>query len=188
VIGSDEFLDQIFKEFSLENIHIECAPSAQKIVERYYKITEAYDMVEMAISRDKYKSFKEVADKLGDEDLSQINQLLGPYAKNNLDKYQVTQGIYYGVKKDNKLVAVAGTHNISEKYEIGTIGNVATDTAYRRQNLAYSCCSRVMQDAFKVCDTLIVKVDKRKPSAISLYEKLGFKKYCEFFEGFAVRK
>ncbi len=58
---------------------------------------------------------------------------------------QVDTGTFYGVRNQSgSLVSIAGTHLVSQKHEIGCIGNVYTHSDYRGRGYARAATSAVI--------------------------------------------
>ena len=90
---------------------------------------------------------------------------------------QFRVGPYYCVKKENKIVSVAGVHLVTP--QIAQLGNIITDQAYRRQGFASVCTSTLAVDlaSKKRIISLFVRTDNR--SAINMYRNLGFYKIMD---------
>jgi ribosomal protein S18 acetylase RimI-like enzyme len=90
---------------------------------------------------------------------------------------QFKVGPFYCVKRNGKIVSAAGTH--LKTPQIACIGSIATSEAYRRQGFAAACTSALASDLASKgrIISLFVRCDN-KP-AISMYEKLGFRKIRE---------
>ena len=103
--------------------------------------------------------------------------------------YQLATGYFFGVEQDGRLVSAAGVHLASHAYRVGAVGNVFTHPAHRGRGHAAACTSAVTR-ALRAdgMDTIILNVEQRNTTAIRVYERLGFAKYCEFVEGVAKRK
>jgi ribosomal protein S18 acetylase RimI-like enzyme len=98
------------------------------------------------------------------------------------------QGTFRGVRRGSELVAVAGTHLFSADLGVCTIGNVYTRRDHRRQGLAARVTSEVVRHALShAIPTIVLNVGQDNAAAHAVYERLGFRRYCEFFEGEASR-
>jgi len=104
------------------------------------------------------------------------------------DPSMVEQGMFRGVWEGDELVAVAGTHLVEPAYGVCAIGNVYTRRDRRRRGLASLVTSAVVSDALlRSLPTVALNVDQRNAAASRVYERLGFRRYCEFVEGLALR-
>jgi len=100
----------------------------------------------------------------------------------------VEQGIFRGVWEGDALVAVAGTHLVAPSLGVCAIGNVYTRHDRRGRGLSARVTSAAVSDAFlRNLPTVVLNVDQRNAAAIRVYERLGFRRYCDFAEGLARR-
>lgn len=96
----------------------------------------------------------------------------------------VAKGVFHGVFEGDELTAAAGTHLYAPSEGAAAIGNVYTRRDRRGRGL-----SRIV-----TCATLAALADlphvglnvrRENAPAIKVYESLGFRKHCEFFEAVA---
>jgi ribosomal protein S18 acetylase RimI-like enzyme len=90
---------------------------------------------------------------------------------------QFKVGPFYCVKRNGKIVSVAGTH--LKTPQIACIGSIATSEAYRRQGLAAACTSALALDLASKGRIISLFVRSDNKPAVSMYEKLGFRKIRE---------
>ncbi len=103
--------------------------------------------------------------------------------------WQIAHGCFYGVWQDGELVATAGTHVWSQAEGVAAIGNVFTRPEYRGRGYASQCTAAVAAEALSAgLDTIILNVREDNDPAIHVYEKLGFRRYCLFWEGPGLRR
>ena len=95
-------------------------------------------------------------------------------------------GIYYGAYVAGTLVAVAGTHAISRRHRIATIGKVFTRPAARGRGLATATTGAVAQTLVQDgAREVALNVAEDNPTAISIYRRLGFAVHMAYWEGYA---
>jgi ribosomal protein S18 acetylase RimI-like enzyme len=98
-------------------------------------------------------------------------------------------GVFYGIWEEGVLVAVAGTHLVSEQESLGAVGNVYTRRDRRGRGLAAAVTSAVTAELLRQgLRTIALNVNQENAAAIHVYERLGYKKYCAFTEGVATQK
>lgn len=98
-------------------------------------------------------------------------------------------GFYYGVRENGRLVAIAGTHLASTRYNIAALGSVFTHPAHRGKGLARICCSHVLAAIGQAgIRRIVLNVEEAKASARGLYEGLGFRTACVYTDGEYVRR
>ena len=90
---------------------------------------------------------------------------------------QFKVGPFYCVKRNGKIVSAAGTH--LKAPQIAHLGSISTSEAYRRQGFAAACTSALALDLASKGRIISLFVRNDNKPAISMYEKLGFKKIRE---------
>jgi ribosomal protein S18 acetylase RimI-like enzyme len=99
------------------------------------------------------------------------------------------QGTFRGIREGLDLVAIAGTHLFSPELGVCAIGNVYTRRDRRRRGLGGRVTSAVVQHAIAMnVATIVLNVGSGNLVAQRVYEQLGFRWYCDFLEGHAVRE
>jgi GNAT superfamily N-acetyltransferase len=97
-------------------------------------------------------------------------------------------GHYYGVRDRGRLIAVAGTHLASHRYNIAALGTVFTHPDHRGKGLARVCSSHVLASVGRAgIGRIVLNVEDQKASARRVYERLGFQTACTYFDGECVR-
>jgi ribosomal protein S18 acetylase RimI-like enzyme len=105
------------------------------------------------------------------------------------DPWQIAHGMFYGIWDDGALVAAAGTHVWSPAEGVAAIGNVFTRPDCRERGFATLCTAAVTVEAQRAgMDEVILNVRDGNTPAIHVYEKLGFRRYCLFWEGPGLRR
>jgi len=105
------------------------------------------------------------------------------------DRSMVERGIYRGVWEGEELVSVAGTHMFVPSEGVCAVGNVYTRHDRRRQGFGACVTSAVVSDVLKQgLPTVVLNVERRNMPAIRVYQRLGFRLYCDFAEGLARRR
>jgi len=98
----------------------------------------------------------------------------------------VTDGVFYGVFHNSELLAAAGTHLYAPAEGAVAIGNVYTRRAARGRGLGRIVTNAVLRELSSL-ETIGLNVKAANAPAIRVYESLGFRKHCEFFEAVAER-
>ena len=138
----------------------------------------------MGLSRTNFKGAdNSAAVRLTEDNLEDIHKLYDEcYPGNWFDERMLKTKQYYGVYLDGELVSVGGIHVYSEKYRVSAIGNVATDQAHRNKGYGRQLMTKLCDELFKHVDHVGLNVKADNHAAIVLYEKMGFKKICEYEE------
>ena len=104
------------------------------------------------------------------------------YPGNSFDPRMLKTGHFYGIRRDNALVSVAGVHVYSPRYKVGVVGNVTTHPAYRGKGLGTAVCARLCQELSRTVEHIGLNVKADNASAISSYKRLGFEVVGEYEE------
>jgi GNAT superfamily N-acetyltransferase len=117
------------------------------------------------------------------EDLDDILQLYKEgYPGNWFDTRMLETKQYFGIKKENRLVSIAGIHVYSGKYKVASLGNIVTHPGYRGNGLGKSVTARLCQSLTKKVEHIGLNVKSDNEIAISMYERLGFEIIGSYWE------
>jgi ribosomal protein S18 acetylase RimI-like enzyme len=99
------------------------------------------------------------------------------------------QGVFFGMREGEALVAAAGTHLYAPAESVGTVGNVYTRRDRRGRGLASQVTQCVTAELLRLgLQTIVLNVAQPNAAAIRVYERLGFRRYTAFYEGRARRR
>ena len=95
-------------------------------------------------------------------------------------------GVFFGIRYGGELASAAGTHLMSEAESVAGIGNVYTRRDCRGQGFGARVTSAVVAElTSKSIDTIALNVSCENKAAARVYERLGFTRHCDYFEGVA---
>jgi hypothetical protein len=159
-------------------------------VERYFSLSTKQTMIRMLVTPETFQPCEAPAVlRLTGRNARAINAL---YHTDGVPSFytprQVDDAIYFGVERDGKLVAIAGTHVISSWASIAVVGNVYTHHIYRGQHFAQATTSAVTEKLLATCGEVVLSVDPTNTAAVRAYERLGFREVARLIEGAAVRR
>jgi ribosomal protein S18 acetylase RimI-like enzyme len=98
------------------------------------------------------------------------------------------QGTFRGIRVGGELVSAAGTHLFAPDLGVCAVGNVYTRRDARGRGYAARVTSAVVADVLaRGVQTIVLNVRHANDGANRIYERLGFRRYCEFVEGIAER-
>jgi predicted GNAT family acetyltransferase len=98
-------------------------------------------------------------------------------------------GVFFGICEGEDLISAAGTHVVAPSESVGAIGNVYTRRDRRGVGLAAKVTSAVVTELLNIkLNTIALNVYPGNASAVRIYERLGFRTYCEFRTGIAIPK
>jgi len=105
------------------------------------------------------------------------------------DELMLENGVFYGAYDEHGiLLASAGTHLVAPHESVAAVGNVYTRRDQRGRGLARRVTGAVVADLLRGTPTLrtvALNVNQQNLAALTVYEHLGFERYCQFYEGLA---
>jgi ribosomal protein S18 acetylase RimI-like enzyme len=130
----------------------------------------------------------EGVERLSEQDQIEVKQLFARHA-DRPDAYhheQLESGVYYGIRDGNDLVAIAGTHVISDVARLAAVGNVFTHPDHRNRGYGRRTSAAVLATLQRrEIETIILNVGMDNQPAVGMYQSLGFMPYCGYYEGSA---
>ena len=104
-----------------------------------------------------------------------------PYA---FHKRQLAIGPFFGIHEGDELICIAGVHVLSQWAKVAALGNVLTRPDRRAQGLATQACAAVVKALLgQNIQTIVLNVAISNEPAIRSYRRLGFRPYCDYYEG-----
>jgi ribosomal protein S18 acetylase RimI-like enzyme len=128
----------------------------------------------------------EQAEPLTASDVPAILSLFGDH-RDRPDAFhpsQLEDGAFFGLRDGGELVAVAGTHVVSERRSVAAVGNVFTHPRHRGRGLATQVTAAVVRTLTgRRLRTVVLNVAMHNDPAVRCYERLGFWPFCGYHEG-----
>jgi ribosomal protein S18 acetylase RimI-like enzyme len=172
-----------------EQVMFTCRELHLPALQAHYHTGEIDYMLRMTLSAD---DFRPVAapdvERLGPGYAGELARLYATAHGNAFSPFQLALGVFYGVKHKGQLVSAAGTHLVAPTMGVAAVGNVCTYPEYRGRGYATRSTSAVCADLLDMGLQVVLNVSRDNADAVHIYSKLGFKAYCPFVEGIAVRK
>lgn len=167
-----------------------CQPQHIEALRRVYRLATQQPMIRMGVERTGFTAVREVPTvALTGLDIRKLNGLYGSeggpsyYVPDHIDS-----GVYRGVVRDGRLVAVAGTHVVSRHEGVAVVGNVFTHPSYRGHGYATAATSAVTETLLEYCDHVVLTVDPGNTPAVAAYARLGYREVCHLVEASAARR
>ena len=172
-------------------VHLQVQQDALDEVARHATVTNVKQMIRMAWTGGSTRIGDRVT-RLGAQDVPAIERLYadGESAGESPDFFyasMVTDGVFFGVRKGDDLIAAAGTHLVARDEGAAAIGNVYVRRDRRGRGLGRAVTAAVLHELAGI-ETVGLNVRADNDAAIRVYESLGFARYCEFFEALAARE
>ena len=183
VMGKAEGLRPILDEaVNTETAHFAFKQEHLKVVKRFYSLMRLEHMFRMVLAAEDFAPVEGPVSRLGPMHVHCLEELYRLGGDVAFAPYQVEQGVFYGLERDDKLVATAGTHLVSRTHGLGIVGNVFTHPDYRGQGYGTVCCSAVVEELLSQSLDVVLNVKRNNEPALRTYERLGFNVYCPFLE------
>ncbi len=116
-------------------------------------------------------------------DLDDLTELYeAAYPGNWFDPRMLDTGQYLGVRRDGRLVAVAGVHVWSPVYRICALGNVTTHPGHRGKGIGKAVVAALCRRLLETVDHITLNVKADNDSAVGLYRSLGFTEVGRYHE------
>jgi RimJ/RimL family protein N-acetyltransferase len=120
---------------------------------------------------------------LGCDDVSEIVEFYKQsYPGSWFDPRMLETGQYFGIRKDGRLVSVAGIHVYSSEYKVAALGNIATVPSFRNKGFGRQVTAKSCQSLLKDVDHIGLNVKSDNDAAIFCYKKLGFEAIASYNE------
>jgi len=174
-----------------EKVYIQIRPEAAAVMEQFYRIERRKRVARMRLESFHGRDSGGV-ERLGVEDVEELRAL---YADGEADgespdfffDTMLEEGTFFGVQREGRLVAAAGTHLTSVEESVAAVGNVYTHRDWRGRGLARVTTGAVVEELLRRgIRTIALNVYVSNAAAMRVYGRLGFVPHCEYYEGLAV--
>jgi GNAT superfamily N-acetyltransferase len=173
-------------------MYLSVRPDVKALLAERYEIKWAKLMHRMVLEPEQFRpDTTDAAVRIGPADLDTLQALYADGAPTGespdfFAPTMVRDGVYYGVREGKELVAAAGTHVLVPEEGVCGIGNIYTRRDRRRRGLAACVTGAVVADVLgRRVPTVALNVWENNAVARRVYERLGFRHYCDFYEGLA---
>lgn len=189
-IGETADLAPVFRELDAPALSMHLRPDAVAALSPAYHPVHTSPMWRMVVERSSLRPAR--TDDVIALDESWLEAVTALYEDGHrhgegpafFQPWMLGQGTFRGIREGSDLVAVAGSHVFSPGLGVCAIGNVYTRRDRRRRGLGARVTSAVVQHAIdREISTIVLNVSQENDGARRVYESLGFRRYCEFFEG-----
>ena len=166
-----------------------CEPHHLETMLRHFDLDQRQTMIRMQVTTASFRPIDGPVRRLTGADVRSINRL---YRSEGVPSFyssrQIEDAVYFGVERDGELIAVAGTHVISQASAIAVVGNVYTHPRYRGQRFAQCTTAAVTEQLLRFCRDVVLSVDPTNVPAVRAYERLGYTEAARLIEGAATRR
>jgi RimJ/RimL family protein N-acetyltransferase len=192
-LGGPEALEPLLAETNEPEVLLSAREEIMPLIRREHAVREEAAMWRMLLDPERLPTASTAHRRLGREDVPAIGRLLDDgresgEAPDFLRLTMVLDGVFYGVYDGPDLVAMAGSHVVNPEDGVAAVGNVYTRRDRRGRGLAGSVTAAVSAELVSLgCITVVLNVKQDNEPAIRAYERIGYRKYCPFKEGVALR-
>jgi GNAT superfamily N-acetyltransferase len=188
LMGEADGLRTIFEDaLYIEQAYFTCRQEHLAMMRGFYE-WEPIPMWRMVLRPDSFRPVDGDCVPLTLEHAEQLTRLYTLAEQNAFDPGQIPGGAFHGIFADGQLVAAAGTHLVSPIYRVAAVGSVFTRPAYRGRGYGTAVIGAVVAELrSRGIRDIVLNVNQKNETAIRIYERLGFERYCPFLEGSAVR-
>jgi ribosomal protein S18 acetylase RimI-like enzyme len=151
-------------------------------VEAHYRVDPGPQMVRMWVDRTTFRPFAGTASRLVPVESGELNRLYQLGFASWLPASAISEGVYYGIRIDGRLIAAAGTHVVSPAARLGVVGNVLTHVDHRGRGYATAVTGAVTEELLRTCDEVVLNVRADNPPALQAYRRLGYAELVRFEE------
>lgn len=189
VMGQDDGIGAILRDVIRPRIaYVAAPPESLAAVERHYRLDPGPQMVRMWVDAARFRPVEDPGvERLVPGDVSELNRLYRLGFGSWLPSSSVAEGVYYGIRIRDRLVAAAGTHVIGREARLAVVGNVLTQPEFRGRGYAEATTAAVTTELLRFCDHVVLNVRADNPPAISAYRRLGYAEHVRFEERLAHR-
>lgn len=182
-----------------EKVYYTAKPYQEPLLREFYDLPDVQHMYRMRVTAETFKpldALSALVTHLDKKHSAEIEALLRRAAASDQRADEIAfvpsmveDGHYFGVFRDERLIAAAGTHVVARRSRIAAVGNVVVDPAERRAGLGALVSEAVTQSLLdQHYDLIVLNVKQDNAPAVATYRKLGYYVTGEFIEGVAVRR
>ena len=173
------------------HIYVHVTAPLLEVLARRFDVQGAEPHLKLALTgRDLLEAEAADVEVLREESLEELEQLYeAAYPETWFAPRLLATGRYVGIRRDGRLVSVAGVHVHSPRWRVAALGNVATLPELRGQGLARGACAALcgllLEDGI---ETIGLNVHRDNAAALSTYTRLGFEPVAEYTEASLVSR
>ena len=194
-VGTSRNWDSVLDEIDValrdvQDVYAVVRPETLPLIRDRYESNDERSMVRMVLEPGRHRPLSsEGVCRLGPDDLEAVQRLYVSEPPDFFLPSMLADGLYYGIREGEQLVAVAGTHVLAPTLGVGALGNVYTRSDHRRRGHATALAGAVTSELIRSgVTTIVLNVREDNHPARRVYERLGYKLYCHYFEVSASRR
>jgi ribosomal protein S18 acetylase RimI-like enzyme len=183
VMGGAEGIEAILRDLIRPRAaYVAALPESLRAVAATYKVDPGPQMVRMWVDRTTFRPYPADVRRLLPVEIGELNRLYQLGFAAWLPSSAISEGVYYGLRVNGRLVAAAGTHVIGHDARLAVVGNVLTHADYRGRGYAKAVTGAVTAELLRTCDQVVLNVRADNPPALQAYRRLGYEEHIRFEE------
>jgi len=193
--GPSRYLEGVLDEVDAtigeaRDLYAVIRPAVLPLIKDHYCAKDERPMVRMVLDASRYQPVvSEAVGRLGPDDLASVQRLYVDEPPDFFLPARLKDGIYYGVREADQVIAIAGTHVVASNVSVGALGHIYTRSDRRGRGLATAVTRAVTSHLVKIgITTIVLNVREANHPALRVYERLGYKRYCNYYEVMASRR
>jgi len=194
-LGQAEVVDGLLEEIRAERkMYLSLRPEILPLIKKRYRVEQEAFMWRMVVTPESFRPApRDGVERLSLADLPALRELYADGRDTGevpdfFSPDMMENGVFYGVREGAAFAGAAGTHLVAESESVGAVGNVYTRRDRRGRGLAARVTSAVTQELLGMpLRTVALNVNQNNAAAVRVYEKLGYRRYCPFYEGLAIK-
>jgi RimJ/RimL family protein N-acetyltransferase len=147
-----------------------------------YRVEPGPAMLRMWVDAAHFRPFPAEVQRMLPVEIGELNRLYQLGFASWLPATAISDGLYYGIRVNGRLVSAAGTHVISPAAKLAVVGNVMTHTDFRGRGYATAVTGAVTAELLRLCDQVVLNVRADNPPALAAYRRLGYQVNVTFEE------
>jgi ribosomal protein S18 acetylase RimI-like enzyme len=169
---------------------IQAVPDHLPMIQQHYRFTAGpRAILRMALAPDVVLPVLHLTlARLGSADAAALHDLYDAFPTNHFRDDQLEDGIFFGMREGDTLLAAGGTHVLAPGYAMGVIGSIYTRPEARRRGYASAITAVVAAELrAQGCHDVVLNVFADNTSASRIYTRLGFRLHADYRVGMAER-
>ncbi len=178
-------------------VYYTAKPEAEPLLAIYYHLHEVHRMFRMRVQSATFRPSHEAARlpiPLDEGHAAPIMSLQRDASQTDgrewhdiaFAPHMLKDGYYYGIFDQGQLIAMAGTHVVAKRSRMAAVGNVVVHPKARGKGygkaVSQAVTAALLADGYEL---IVLNVRQDNPSAIRIYEQIGYYHTGEFIEGLA---
>lgn len=182
--GKLQHLLALLQPFLPSRFHLHLSHGLSRALPSDYKILQSSELCRMAFRHPrKMARVKAEGVRLTPQNAEEVEEFYRlSYPGNWFEARMLESGKYFAIRREGRMVAVAGVHVYSPERGVAALGNIATHPEWRGRGLASAVTAKLCRSLLPTVRTLGLNVVSGNEAAKHCYHKLGFETHAYYEE------